>query len=244
MWTDIIELYAGSWHFLILFPLLFLVPVVAELAQHAAEVRIGMFRKGVDSAGLADHPLRMQFGLIKVVAMFLPVYWVTRYFGFGPESGEVAAIDPVAIRLLIPVFLLTTGLTCIQLLLTPRLDGKIGKLAGLALFFVTFVGGIYIIPWQVAAALGDESIGFLRSFEILHGSFWWSLLLFLAAFVPVTIPHYMLHSLAIGKSRIVMWAILIFDSLLVGYLAVLLAGAGYFIARNAAAFHSLPFPSG
>ena len=244
MWTDIIELYAGSWDFLFLFPLLFLVPVVAELAQHAAEVRIGMFRKGSDSAALADHPLRMRFGLIKLVAMFLPVYWVTRYFGFGPDSGQVAVLDPVAIQLLMPVFLLTSGLACVQLLLTPRFDGTIGKLAGLLLFFVTFFGGIYIIPWQVAAALGDESVGFLRSFEILHGSFWWCLLLFLAAFVPVMIPHYMLHSLAIGKARVVMWSILLLDSLLVGYLAVLLAGAGYFIARNAAAFHSLPLLPG
>lgn len=240
MWTDIADLYVGGWNFIFLFPLLFLIPVVAELAQHAAEVRIGMFRKGGETAALGNHPVRMRFGLIKLVAMFLPVYWVTRYFGFGPDSGQVEVVDPVAVQLLIPVFLLSTGLACLQLLFLPRLDGNIGKFIGLALFLLTFFGGIYIIPWQVAAALGDGSTGFLRSFEILHGSFWWSLLLFLAAFVPVMIPHYMLHSLATGKSRIVMWTILILDSLLVGYLAVLLAGAGYFIARNAAAFHSLP----
>ncbi|MEG3082761.1 hypothetical protein U1707_03840 [Sphingomonas sp. PB2P12] len=65
--------------FLVACPLLALIPVVFELMQHAAEVHIGMYGSIAAAKAVEHHPLRMGFGMLKVAALTLPFYWVTRY---------------------------------------------------------------------------------------------------------------------------------------------------------------------
>lgn len=78
MKTDIQAIYRHAWAFARLCPLLFLVPVLAELAQHVVEWQAGMY-DGIAGAKAAEaDTLRMQFGFAKTLALLLPGYWFMR----------------------------------------------------------------------------------------------------------------------------------------------------------------------
>ncbi|HEV2596974.1 hypothetical protein [Sphingopyxis sp.] len=72
MRTDIASIYRGAWAFAFACPLLFLIPVLVEFAQHVVEWRAGMY-DGIAGAKAAEaDPLRLQFGFAKTLAILLP----------------------------------------------------------------------------------------------------------------------------------------------------------------------------
>src|SRR3954467_10577040 len=78
MWSEIKTAYRDSWAVALKYPLLFALPAAAEFAQHVAEYRIGMFASMEGMKAAADNGVRMGFGVVKVLSLFLLVYWVSR----------------------------------------------------------------------------------------------------------------------------------------------------------------------
>jgi hypothetical protein len=69
----------------------------------------------------------------------------------------------------------------------------------------------------------------------MNGSFWYALGLFVAGFVPLMIPHYGLAIVAVVWAPPGLdWALMIADSLVVGFLALTIAGSSALAARRAA----------
>ena len=97
-WQAFKATYSGGVAFLIACPLLALIPVAFELLQHAVEVHIGMYDSVAAAKATEHHPLRMAFGMLKVAALTVPFYWITR-FQPDRDAGFAARPDPKAVRL-------------------------------------------------------------------------------------------------------------------------------------------------
>ena len=187
MKTDIATVYRSAWAFAFACPLLFLIPVLVELAQHVVEWRAGMY-DGIAGAKAAEaDPLRLQFGFAKTLALLM------------------------------------------------GLSGTTAQWTGYALVLFSSIAGIYFMAWTVAWALGNAAIGPIRSVRIMAGSFWRTILLLLAGVLPLMIAHYALSFGAIFAPAILDWPLLLLDALVVGLLALTMAGSNAIAARHAAA---------
>ena len=68
----------------------------------------------------------------------------------------------------------------------------------------------------------------------MAGSFWRTVGYVLAGAVPLMLVHYALGYGAIGRSDVIVWLMMTVDALVVGFLALTMAGSGYLAAQTAA----------
>lgn len=240
MWTDIKTLYRSIWTFALVCPVLFAIPVLVEFAQHVVEMQAGMY---VDEAGAmvaeAD-PLRLQFGFAKTLALFLPGYWFVRYIMFGNDPAKARALEWPAVGLFGVIFAIQALQSWLGLF-APSLAEAIGLAGTPATVFTTIetialqVLMIYLTAWMVAWSLGNAAINPLRSLAIMSGSFWYALGLFVAGFLPLMVLHYALAVAAVvWLPTSLDWAAMVVDSVVVGFLALSIAGSIALGARKAA----------
>src|SRR5690606_37262807 len=239
MKSDIATIYRSAWAFAFACPLLFLIPVAVELAQHVVEWQAGMY-DGITGAKVAESdPLRLQFGFAKTLALLLPGYWFARYILFDFDARRAVRIEWPAVGLWLVLFALN-GVQQWWALFAPSLTGLIGlsgtaaQWTGYALLLLGSVVGIYFTAWIVAWPLGNAAIGPVRSIRIMAGSFWRTVLLLLAGVLPLMIAHYALSFGAIFAPAILDWPLLLLDALVVGLLALTMAGSNAVAARHAA----------
>lgn len=223
-WQALKATYRGSIAFLIACPLLALVPVIFEVAQHVIEVHIGMYDSIAAAKAVEHHPWRMGFGVLKVASLLLAGYWVPRFLAWRDprRAGQVA---PVAVRLFAGFVAFQLAIALIQLFAVPQTGAVL-----LTAFAVGQVIGVLIAAWGVAAALGNAAIGPARSVAIMAPQLAWGFAFSLVAMLPVMIPHYALGALAILGPGALLWPVLLADSLLVGWLTAVLLAAAYCLA--------------
>lgn len=237
MWDDIKRLYADSRAFALALPILFSIPVLIEFAQHVVEIDLGLYRHGMAAAAIDQR--RMTFGFAKTLALLLPGYWFVRYMAWDRDAAKAKRIERPAATLFGIQFALGAAGQWLGLFgppvgellgLGPRLAGYATLAAGAAVA----VGGIYLIAWSVAWPLGNPRIGPLRSLAVMAGSFWRSVGYALAGVLPLMIVHYALGYGAIGRPAWLVWVMLAIDAVVVGFLALGMAGYAYLAARHAA----------
>ena len=239
MWRDLRDVFVRSGRYALLCPLLFLVPVAVEMVQHAVEIRAGMY---VDMAGLQaaeGDMLRLIIGHVKVIALFLTGYWAARFLVFGDDPVATRRIDPVALRLFLPV--MAWGLFWLIVVqdvpLIANAAGLSGNVAGGVLILSLLVSLLFdplLAAWKTAAASGNGAIGFVRSIRLTRGIYPYAVIVALLPMLPLMVGHYALAFLAVGKAPALVWAIMALDSLLVGYLGVVMIATSYVVARRAA----------
>ncbi|WP_432767789.1 MAG: hypothetical protein HEQ22_10135 [Sphingopyxis sp.] len=240
MKTDIATMYRGAWAFIFACPLLFLIPVAVEFAQHIVEWRAGMY-DGVAGAKAAEgDALRLQFGFAKTLALLLPGYWFTRYILFGFDAKRASRIEWPAIGLWLVLFAIQAvqqwwGLFGPPMTGLAGLSGKPAQWAGYALMAGSTILAIYLTAWFTAWPAGHAAVGPLRSIAIMAGYFWRSFALLIVGFLPLMLVHYGLTFAAIFAPAVFDWPLLVLDALVVGMLALTMAGSGAVAARHAAA---------
>lgn len=228
-WTALKSTYRESGLFLLACPLLALIPVVVELVQHGVEMHLGMYDSLAMAKEVESHPLRLGFGLAKVVALILPIYWITRFIAFGRDPGAAARLDRPAVRLFAAFAAFQILLAVLQLFLLPSSGWWL-----LGNFIGGQILGALIAAWGAAAPLGNAAIGPLASARLMMRHLPFTIALFLAAMMPLMIPHYLFAAGAIFGPEWSKWPILIADSLLVGWLSAVLVASGYIAAKRAA----------
>lgn len=241
MWNDIRQNYASALAFALACPLLFLVPVVVEMAQHVVELLAGMYAGEAGARAAEADPLRLQFGFAKTLALLLPGYWFVRYLLFGNDAARARAVEWPAAGLYAVIFVLMAIQFWLSLF-APSLPELVGLAGGAATALSVVkaillqVMAIYLIAWLVAWPMGNASIGPVRSFAIMHGSFWYAIGLFVAGFLPLMLLHYALAIAAVlWLPDWLDWAAMIIDAIVVGFLALTMAGANALAAQRAAA---------
>lgn len=240
MKTDIAAIYRSAWAFALTCPILFLIPSLAELAQHIVEWKIGMYDGIAGARAAAADTLRMQFGYAKTIALLLPGYWFTRYILFGSDAARARRVEWPAIGLWLILFAVH-GLEQWWTLFGPplaglaSLSGEPARWTGYALMAAGAIAGVYLTAWFVAWPLGNAAIGPLRSIRIMSGHFWRTIGLTIAGVLPLMVAHYALGFAAIFAPSVFDWPLLILDALVVGGLALTMAGSAAVAARHAAA---------
>lgn len=228
-WKGLRTSYGGSLAFMAACPLLALVPVLFELLQHVAEAHIGMYDSLAAAKALEHHPLRMTLGMVKVLALLVPAYWITRFI-HARDVRFATRRDPLAMRLFAIVVVVHMALSAAQLFGLPQTPAAM--LIGLAIGLIL---QCLLVAWTVAATLGDPAIGPFASMRIMARRLPWTLAFTMIAMLPLMIPHYVLGAAAIMAPRIWLWPILIGDSLLVGWLCAVIAASNYVAAARAMA---------
>lgn len=200
-------------------PLIFGLIVVAEGAQHVAEIYLGMFRSTADFRAHAMHPLRMGFGGVKIAALLI-VMLASARFWWCDGSVRRTFLMPLA-----DLGRVVLGMGLIFLVGEPanRIDGA--PAFTIAVTVISWTLSLLLLAYLIGAVLGDRSMTLGRALQ--KG---WRLLpilamLLVAAYVPAFALHMGTHKLAIGAAAPLVWALMTIDALVVGFLATLVGSA-------------------
>jgi hypothetical protein len=226
-WQGLTFTYRESLAFVVACPLLALVPVLFELIQHIVEVRIGMYDSPELAVATEDHPLRMTFGLLKIMALTVPFYWATRYFAGNRDVAAARSYDRTSLTLFAGVLAFMLAVAALSLFVLPREGaGVIASLLG------SLLVSVLAARWFAAAALGNAAIGPLRSAREMLRLLPWAVAFTIAAQLPLMIPHYGFAALAILGPKSLLWPGLVIDSFLVGWLALVIVAANWVVATR------------
>ena len=217
--------YRESWAFLLACPLLALVPVLAEFAQHVGEMQIGMY-DNIDAAAAAeDHPLRLGLGVLKTLALQVSIFWMIRFYHGGRNVAAAHRFPARPLKLFAIVLALQMLLALLGLFVFVP-DNPIG----VGFFIFGFILGPLLARFVAAAPLGIW-ISPLQSIRTLLPHILFAVGFSIIAMLPVMILHYALGIGAIFvESEAVKWSMHVADSLVVGWLAALLTAILYVVA--------------
>jgi hypothetical protein len=201
--------------------------VIPEFAQHVAEIHLGMFDSLEKGRALAEAPLRMGFGYVKLTGLALTFFASARFWWCRDRRGRWYDIRRIAWLRFVSGFIafFAVGLTD---RLIPLLSSHEAPIAVSVLFNILSFPFLFVM---IAGLFGDRSTP-LR--DLLLRSWPWLLLLVLLAplgFAPLSWLHGMNHRWALGGPDALVWALMIFDSLVVGLMASSV-GAAMFVAYD------------
>ena len=208
-------------------PIVVALVVVPEFAQHVAEIHLGMF-DSVAAAKLAGNdPLRWAFGYAKIAGLVLTFIASARFWWCRAHGGRWYDIRRLAWVRLVIGFVLFMAIGSIGELFALIADRK-------APVAVSIVFSLLSLPFlfvMLAGLFGDR----ITPMKALIAKSWpWLLLLALLLpllFAPLSWLHGMNHRWALGAPGALVWALMIFDSLVVGLMASSV-GAAMFIAYD------------
>ena len=228
-WHAFRTTYGQSVSFLMVCPLLALIPVAFELMQHVVEYRIGMYSDIASASAVGDSAIRVAFGFMKAVALIVPTYWITRFLT-GRGTDYARRLEPRALRCF-GVFLLTeVGIAAVEIFLLPR--------KGPGAVFALLVGQVVtclLCAWSVAAPIGNAEIGLVKSVDLMRRHLPWTFAFLLATMLPLMAVHYALAVASILGPKSLLWGALMLDALVVGYLSIVLIASNFYAAIRAAA---------
>lgn len=201
--------------------------VLPEFAQHVAEIHLGMFDSLAIGRSLANDPLRWAFGYVKITGLALTFFASARFWWCRTQGGRWYDIRRLAWGRLLLGFILF------------MLIGSAGNLFPLLAdreppIAFTIVVSLLSLPYlfvMIAGLFGDRT----TPMKALVAKSWpWLLLLALLLpllFAPLSWLHGMNHRWAMAAPAAAVWALMIFDSLVVGLMASSV-GAALFVAYD------------
>lgn len=201
--------------------------VLPELAQHVAEIHIGMFGGLEQARALSADPRRMVFGYAKIAGLVLAMLATIRLAGVRARGDRFwrGRWRPWRALAALAVFLLL-----------PLLAEPLRPLSPAAASGAGFVLSIVVLPVAyifVAALAGEPDLAVRRAYT----AGWFNLIAFVilcvVAFAPAMGLHQLTHRLALGAPAAMVWGLMIADALIVGLLAALVGNAfwqGYAMA--------------
>jgi hypothetical protein len=201
--------------------------VIPEFAQHVAEIHIGMFDSLEKGRALAEDPRRMAFGDGKLAGLVRTFFAAARFWWCRAHGERWYDIRRIAWGRLVFGFVAFFLIGLIDRL-APLLTDREAPMA-LSIFF-----SILSFPFlfvMLAGLFGDRTTA-LR--DLLLRSWPWLLLLVLLAplgFAPLSWLHGMNHRWALGAHEAAVWALMVFDSIVVGLMASSV-GAALFTAYD------------
>lgn len=237
----LLDLYPRGVSLMWLAPAVLALVVIPEFAQHVAEIRLGMFDSTESFRAHQLDASRMAFGYAKVAGLLAAIlaaarYWMVR--GSDVRWWDLSSIGWGRVAL---GFLVFFGIGSLPELLPERLDRMPYQALGWAWMIAT-LPGLFIM---LAGLSGDRE----TPLEAMWTKAWpWIVLALLLAalgFGPAAWLHQMNHDWASGAGPVLLWSLMVWDSLLVGLLAALAGtglGLGYVAFRDSLSPARLAIP--
>lgn len=211
--------HAAAWHILRFAPWLLLPILLTEGAQHVVEIQLGMFASRADFVALTNDATRWLFGYAKTAGLLITILLVARAAALGSAAR---AIRP-RWR---PMLMLAAFLA-----LTFVLDLAFKSEAARAIAPDPLLQGINILLQTLltipllAALFEDEWAQVRAAGWRLIPALLLPLLLAALAFVPMQVLHMYNHTWALGAPRPAVWALMLFDTIWIGLLALMVGSA-------------------
>lgn len=208
--------------------------VVPEFVQHVVEIDLGMFDSREAARALANDPTRWAFGYAKLTGLVLAFLACARAVWARLESGpRWYDLRGIAWGRLVVGLALFMAVGSIAAPFSGRVDPRlvlglnvIGTIASLPFLFLALAGlfGDRTTPWRPLLTRCWPAVALL-------------LLLLLSGFGALQAVHMADHLLAFGRPAPLVWALMVWDSLVVGALAATTGAAfalSYRLARDRA----------
>jgi hypothetical protein len=215
------ESYRRGGKAITIIPALLAIAVIPEFAQHIAEIHLGMFAGGDAFHAHGNDPLRWAFGYVKIAGFLIAILMTARFWAVG-SVRRALMIPPMTLLRLVAALAVSGALAWPFSWL-----GKQGlpMVVNLPLQAASLVIQAGITIYMIGALLGDRSIGPRRAFSnLLPASLVVALLLALT-FAPAQAIHMANHKLALGRPTAIVWALMTFDALWIGFFAALVGSA-------------------
>jgi hypothetical protein len=213
------RLYPDTARVFVLAPAVLALVVVPEFLQHVAEISLGMFDSREAFRASASDPLRMALGIAKLAGLVLVMLATARWWWSRGHDGHWADLRRIAWLRLLPGLLLFFGVPSLAALAGGRGPAWLEQALGWALS-VAMLPTLFL---AVAGLFGDRRTPLALMWRRGWPALLLTVLLVVLAFAPAQWLHQMNHQWALGAPPLVVWALMVFDSLLVGFLA---AGVG------------------
>lgn len=217
------QLYPMGFSLLWKAPLVLALVMIPEFIQHIVEIRIGMFDSREAFLARQFDGTRMAVGYLKIAGLILAILAAARFWATRKRRiawYQLAGIDWRRFALGFLLFMLVPA--------APTLfESQIGKsnveVAGI-LVSILLLPALFLM---LAGLFGD---GTTSSRDMWRRSWPWAVLLALLvvlAFVPAQWLHGLNHDWAVGAHPVLVWTLMIVDTLVVGLLAGLTGTALY-----------------
>lgn len=227
---DLLGAYLDSLRALRALPWLFGIIIAWEFAQHGVEVRLGMFESREIARAANDDGLRMVFGWIKMILIYVGAFFVIRHFA-GQRDGRRLDPPAIAARRFLPYALYALAVFAAmfyarELVPAAQVDTLRGALG---------LGQVLIEPllmgWVVAAATDGRIGNPLASARQVDWLYLLALPLFMLTRIPIGLLHQQLNTWPMGRTGVELWGMLALDSIVVGLIVATAPAAMVRIAR-------------
>ena len=212
--------------------------VLPEFAQHVAEIRLGMFESREAFRSLANDSTRWAFGYVKVAGFVIAILAVARFWALGSVRRALLIRPGNLLRLAIAI-----GLTILAELSFNWLKEMSGSslLDGLLTAVSTLIQAGLLV-YLVSALLDERDVSLRTAFTERYPTALFLLVIAALAFIPAQVLHSVNHLLALGRPDAIVWALMVFDSLVVGLMAALVGTALYLANRAAPTWRGWTVP--
>ncbi len=220
------EVYRKGFVLMLAVPAVAAIAVLPELAQHVAEIALGMFKSRDSFIALANDPTRMAFGAVKVAGLILCMLAAARYWACEGSLKRTFAM---------PLRDVGRTLFAVALNVLVSLPASYGAVPAALHYVLVAIGWILsllLLAYAVGAAIGDQEMTIGRSLKRGWRFVPWIALLGAAAYLPAMALHMGAHWLAIGSPEPIVWLVMGLDALVVGLLATLVGSALYVAYRR------------
>ncbi|MAC57850.1 MAG: hypothetical protein CMH85_06160 [Novosphingobium sp.] len=197
-------------------PIVPLVAIAPEFAQHVAEVRLGMFDSLDAFRALAMDPQRMAFGAFKIAGLMIAVVlaalvWANRERGARWWSLAGIAWKQVLVGFAIQIVASLPGMIFTSA--SPQVATAISA--------VMTVASLPALVLMIGGLVGDRDSGLTQVYRegwgqalriVVHAGPGWLLL---------QAVHSWNHVAALGRPESLVWSLMVWDALIVGLMATL-----------------------
>lgn len=202
-------------------PALLAIAAIPEFAQHVVEINLGMFASSDAFHAHGNDPLRWAFGYPKVAGFLIAILMTARFWAVG--SVKRALLVPPAILLRLVAAIAISGILAWPF----SWLGRQGLPMAVNLPFqaVSLVIQAGITIYMIGALLEDRSISPRRAFTSLLPASLIVTLLLVLTFAPAQGIHLANHKLALGRPAAIVWTLMTFDALWIGFFSALVGSA-------------------
>ncbi len=214
-------------------PLIPFLAFLPEFAQHMAEIKLGLFASPEAFKALQNDPNRWAFGYAKIAGLFLTIFASARYWSL-PQQDRHRWWDlrTVAWRQLLLGFGINLAVSGALYLLQQALSPGAFNLINIAVSLAT----LPVLVLMLGALFGDRMVSLRQCYRTGWVQGLVMVTLFLLAMLPAQYVHRLDHTLAMGAPAFVTWALMVWDAVLVSFMACWAGtglAAGYGLGRKA-----------